>query len=159
MRPMVHTEKHYHQTSLFTVASGAIRNEVLVVAAAVPTGTNQVREGATVSAIYVEYWIQTDDTALGSSIVSLEKISSGATVMAAGDSAALNVYDNKKNIFYVQMGLTPNNITYPMNAIKGWFKIPKGKQRFGLGDSLVLNIHGQSNGLTGCGFVIYKEQY
>ncbi len=105
-------------------------------------------------------WIQTDDAALGSSIITLEKLSGASdSNMAAGDSAALNSYDNKKNIFYTQMGLTPNNVTYPMATIRGWFKIPKSKQRFGLQDRVMLNVHAQSNGLTICGFATYKEQF
>ncbi len=159
MRPTINTEKHYTQVSLFTVASGAIRNEELITSAAVPSGAKEVREGAIVSAIYIEMWITTDDNVLGSHIVTLEKISSAGANLTVGASAALNVYTNKKNIFYTCMGLTPTNIQYPFACIKGWFKIPKGKQRFSLGDSLVLNIHGQSNGLTGCGFAIFKEQY
>ncbi len=79
--------------------------------------------------------------------------------MAAGDAAALNAYDNKKNIIYTQIGLISDNLTYPMNVIKGWFKIPKGKQRMGLNDRWNLNIFAQSNGITGCGMFIFKEQY
>ncbi len=159
MRPRVNTQKHYAQHSLFTVAAGAISNRVIANALAAPAASNQVREGAIISAVYIEMWIQTDDAALGSSIVTLEKVPAGQTLMAAGQSAALDTYPNKKNIFFTHMGLTSNNVTYPMSPIKGWFKIPKGKQRFGLNDQLVLNVHGQSNGLNACGFFIYKEQF
>ena len=159
MQPVINTEKHYVQNSLFTVASGAIVNVTLVNAAAVPTGANQVREGAKISAVYLEYWLQTDDASAGTTIVTLEKISSGAGNMTAANSALLNDYANKKNVFYTHMGLTPNNVTYPMAAVKGWFKIPKSKQRIGLGDKIKLNFHGQSNGISVCGFSIFKEQY
>ncbi len=159
LRPKVNTEKHYKQESLFTIASGAISNRIIAFAAAVPTGANQVREGASISAVYVELWITTDDAALGSHIVTLEKLSGTSPFMASGDSASLNTYANKKNIFHTQMGLTPPNTQYPMSTVKGWFRIPRGKQRMGLGEQLVLNIHGQSNGLTGCGFFTYKEQF
>ncbi len=161
MRPRVNVEKHYVQRSLFTVASGAIDNTKIIEAVESPsTGADEVREGAVVSAVYVEMWIQSDDTALGSSIVTLEKLSGASdTNMTAAESAALNSYDNKKNIFYTQMGLTPPSIQYPMATIRGWFKIPKGKQRFGLQDRIMLNVHGQSNGLSACGFMLFKEQY
>ncbi len=161
MRPMVHTEKHINQFSLFTVASGAIVVLNIAKGEATPLATDpaDVREGCTIASVFVELWITTDDATAGSSIVTIEKRVSGLGSMAAGDSAALNVYDNKKNVFHTQMGLTPGNTQYPMATIKGWFKIPKGKQRFGLGDKLVINVHGQSNGLNGCGFVVFKEQY
>ncbi len=159
MRPRVNTEKHYVQQSLAVVASGAINNFVVAQAVAIPTTAVHVREGAIISAIYIEMWIQTDDAALGSSIITLEKLPGVGIPMTAAQSASLNTYFNKKNVFYTQMGLTPNNVQFPMASIRGWFKIPKGKQRMGLDDALILNIHGQSNGLSFCGFCIYKEQF
>ncbi len=159
MRPVINTEKHYLQVSLGTVASGAITAITLAQAVAAPTTLAQVREGAVISAIYIEMWITGDDAVQGTSIVTLEKLPGSATAMTTTESAALGAYDNKKNVFFTQMGLTPPNTQYPMASVKGWFKIPKGKQRFGLEDSLVLNIHGQSDGVTFCGFATYKEQY
>ncbi len=161
MRPRVNTKKHYNQDSLFAVASGAIANGVIAVAVADPNPAvnNEVREGSIISAVYIEEWIHTDDAANGSSIVTFEKVPAGQTAMTAAQSAALFSYPNKKNVFYTQMGLTPNNVSYPMASIRGWFKIPKSKQRMGLGDSLNLNTHAQSNGLAACGFSTYKEQY
>ncbi len=160
MRPTVHTEKHYAQKSFFTVASGAITNVVICTAEEDATAAAKIRIGSKISALYVEMWLTSDDTAAGTSIVTLEKVEGGQTVlMAAGDSAALETYRNKKNIFHTQMGLLGPNTQYPLASIKGWFKIPKTKQRFGVGDRMVLNVHGQSNGVNGCGFFTYKEQY
>ncbi len=163
MRPRVHVEKHIVQRSLFTVAAGAIDNFVIVNCqqAHVAATPNEIREGSTVSAVYVEMWIQSDDTALGSSIVTLEKVpgAGGTSTMTAAESAALDSYDNKKNILYTQQGLTPTSIQFPMATIKGWFKIPKGKQKFGIEDRIILNVHGQSNGLSACGFALFKEQF
>ncbi len=159
-RPVINTAKHLRQFSLATIAAGAISNFTLANAVAVPAGgATEVREGSVLKAIYIEMWIQTDDAALGSSIITLEKLPGSATAMTAAESALLNDYDNKKNVFYTQMGLTPNNVTYPMAVIKGWYKIPKGKQRMGLEDAIILNIHAQSNGLSVCGFTVYKEHY
>ncbi len=162
MRPVVNTEKHYLQVSLAAIASGSILNTKIREAVSAPAAAeaDEVREGAKISAVYVEMWIQSDDAAAGSSIVTLEKVSGASdTNMTTTESASLNSYDNKKNIFYTQMGLTPNNVTYPMATIRGWFKIPKTKQRFGLQDRLMLNVHAQSNGLSICGFMLFKEQY
>ncbi len=160
MRPRVHTEKHYNQESLFVVAAGAISNRIIATAVAVPgTADNEVREGSIIDAVYCEMWIQTDDAALGSAIITFEKSPSDRPLMTAANSASLNSYTNKKNILYTQMGLTPNQTQFPMAVIKGWMKVPKGKQRMGLGDRLLLNVHGQSNGISACGFFTYKEQY
>ncbi len=160
MRPMVHTEKHYVQKSLFAVAAGAINQTIIAQAvAAAPTSANHVREGATISAVYVEMWLTSDDTAAGSVIVTLEKLPGSAGAMTTTEAAALAAYDNKKNVLHTQMGLLGPNVQVPIAVIKGWFKIPKGKRRFDLEDGLMLNIFGQSNGVSGCGFFTYKEQY
>jgi len=159
MRPKVHTEKHLIQSSLGSVASGAISIITLADAVAVPSTSTNVREGSTISSVYIEMWVQSDDSSLGTAIVTLEKLSGDMGGMTAAESALLNDYVNKKNVLHTRMGLIPNNVSYPMNVMGGWFKIPKGKQRFGLNDKLVLNIHGQSNGLSFCGTTIYKEQY
>ncbi len=162
MRPVVNTKKHVVQFSLFTVASGAIANLSIIDAVAAPDAAvaAEVREGSKISAVYIEMWIQTDDATLGSSIVICEKVpGAGNTPATAAEIASLNSYDNKKNVFYTQMGLTPNSTQFPMASVKGWFKIPKSKQRFGLEDRFLLDILAQSNGLSACGFAIYKEQY
>ncbi len=159
VRPVVHSTKHYVQRSLFTIASGAIDNGSIVLAVAVQDkdAASEVEQGAIIKAVFCEMWVITDDTASGTVITTLEKIPAGATAMTAAQSAALNAYPNKKNILYTQMGLISPNIQYPTNIIKGWFAIPKGKQRFGLGDRLRLNVHAQSNGISACGTFIFKE--
>ncbi len=159
MRPVINTEKHVAQFSLAAVAAGAVSVSNLASAAAVPTGSTQVREGAKISAIYIEMWVQSDDAAAGTVIFTIHKLPGAGTNVTTTEMAALNDYDNKKNILFTQMGLIPNNVTYPMNLIKGWIKIPKSKQRFGLNDRLQMNIFAQSNGLSFCGFALYKEQY
>ncbi len=159
MRPIIHSTKHYFQTSLANVAAGTILQSSLVVAVAVvdKNAKNEVEEGATIKAVFIEYWITGDDAVQSSGIVTLEKIPAGATAMTAAQSADLQDYPNKKNVLHTFMGLFGPNTQRPLRAISGWFKIPKGKQRFGLGDKLALNFHGQSDGINICGFVIYKE--
>ncbi len=160
MRPVINTEKHFVQQSLFTVAASAMANKGIVTAVAVPgTSGLDVREGAIISAIYVEMWITSDDATAGTCVATLEKLPSGKDPMTAAESALLFTYTNKKNILHTFQGLVSTNVQYPTAILKGWFKIPKGKQRFGLGDKLKLNILAQSNGLNGCGFFLFKEQY
>ncbi len=160
MRPKVHVRKHIGQNSLFAVASGALTSiNIATAVEVVSTGVTDVKEGCTISAVYVEMWLSSDDAASGTAIVTLEKLPGGNSVMTAAQSADLDNYSNKNQIFHTQMGLLPSNVQYPMAVIKGWLKIPKGKQRMAMDESLRLNIHGQSNGVAGCGFTLFKEQY
>ncbi len=160
MRPVINTEKHYVQTSLATIALGAILPVSIAFAeAGSPTGVSSVREGAVVKAVYIEMWILSSDSVAATAIVTLEKRSGNMVAMTAAQSAALGTYVNKKNILHTFMGLIGDNNQYPMASIRGWFKIPKGKQRFGLQDLLVLNVHAQTNPIEICGFMTYKEQF
>ncbi len=161
MRPRVHTEKHLVQRSLFAVASGVLNIHVIAIAPQthVAATADNVREGSIISSVYIELWLTSDDAAAGSVVCTLEKRGGTTTAMTAANSAALDSYANKKNILHTQMGLIGPNVQVPMPIVKGWFKIPKGKQRFGQGDVLIFNILAQSNGVSGCGFSIYKEQY
>ncbi len=161
MRPTINTEKHIVQQSLAAIAAGAITSVLLIEAKANPSAATavDVREGCVISAIYIEMWGTSDDTSAGSCVTTVERRPSGHATMSAAQSAALDGYDNKKNVLFTQQGLIGPNNQYPMNLVKGWFKIPKGKQRFGIGDKLAINILAQSNGMSICGFAIYKEQY
>ncbi len=159
MRPTINTEKHYVQQSLATVALGAITPISIAFAVAAPSAVNEVREGAKISAVYIEMWISSDDATQSTGIITLEKRSGTMVAMTAGQSSGLGSYVNKKNVLHTQQGLFPSKSQYPTASVKGWFRIPKGKQRFGLQDLLVLNIHGVSDGLNFCGFFTYKEQY
>lgn len=78
--------------------------------------------------------------------------------MTFTNSATLDSYSNKKNVLYTTQGLTPDANGNPIPFVRQWFKIPKGKQRFGLTDSLVLNISANVEDVTHCGLMIYKEQ-
>ncbi len=161
MRSPINSSKHYVQVSLATVLSGAIRNEVI--AQSIPVSTvnspTEVREGAIVKAVFVEMWIRTGDTAPGSVLVNLYKKSGGEPNMTAAQSAALQDYPNKKNILYHTQGLSNDQDADAIAFIRQWFKIPKGKQRFGLGDELILSIHAQALDQIICGFMTYKEYF
>ncbi len=159
MKSPIHSTKHIVQNSLFTVTSGTINNATIIstVDVAAKNTVTEVEEGCIIKAVYLEFWFTGDDAVAGTGIFTLEKLVSGAPNMTVAQSAILMDYPNKKNILFTQMGLMPPNTQYPMAVVKGWIKIPRGKQRFGLGDKLMLNMHAQSDGLTGCGFAIYKE--
>ncbi len=155
----INTVKHYNERTLFAVGSGLIQNLTEIVAVVSPDANNAVEvvEGAIIKAIYIELWITSDDAAQGTFTFSLEKINTTQTDMTAAENITKFSYSNKKNIFYSTMGLTPPNIQSGIPIVRQWFKIPKGKQRFGLGDQLNMNLSGPSNGISACGFSTYKE--
>ncbi len=159
VQPMVHSKKHYVQFSLATVAMGVTTAKTIVVSVAQGDVNlnNEVNEGCTVKAVYLELWLTGDDALNSTAITCVEKRPGGHAAAAYGEMIALTDYDNKKNIFETHMGLVPSNTSNPVNVYRGWIKIPKSKQRFGLGDILAVNIAGQSDGLTYCGFAMYKE--
>ncbi len=160
MKPVIHSRKHYVQTSLSNIASGAKLNIVLVDAVALQDANLvfEVVEGASVKAIYIELWLL-GDTAGASQITSLAKFPAGLAPFSVTAMAAIGTADNKKNVLFVSQGLASNDgIAAPINIMRGWYKIPKSKQRFGLGDQLVLQIFAQgAAGIDVCGFATYKE--
>ncbi len=160
MRPIVHSVKHHVQFPITQITTAAAEN-MLIVSAVESTAANlatEVEEGTIIKAVYVEMWLQNQGN-LGTSIAILEKTTlanSGATFTNLGN---LFAYVNKKNILFTHEGLTSNDaISGPVRIIGQWFKIPKGKQRFGLGDRLFLSIANvSSSDLNRCGFALYKE--
>ncbi len=156
----IQTEKHYVHTPIQTVTIGSIARSTIVRSVTVATkGANafEVEEGSVVKAVYVEYWVTSDDATLSSGTASIEKVPSEATNMTFGQSQALGAYPNKKNLFEVHQGLFPSQTQNPQNIFRHWVKIPKGKQRMGLGDEIVLNISSINDGIKFCGFSTYKE--
>jgi len=160
MKPVIHSVKHYVQTSLSTVTTGAILNTSIIESVVLTSSNlaNEVKEGAIVKSVFVELWV------IGSVsnqffTITIDKVPAGATPMTSAESASLFTYQNKKNILYTTQGLASNDgIAGPIPVIRQWFKIPKGKQRFGLADKLFLNVHSRgSDDLIICGFNLYKE--
>ncbi len=160
MRAPIHSVKHYVQTSLATIAAGAILTTVLVRGSRIQdvNSNPEVQEGAIVKAIFVELWVL-GASANASQITTLTKFPSGKSEFTTTQMAALGDAENKKNILYVTQGLASNDgIANPIPIIRQWFKIPKGKQRFGLGDTLELQTFAQNSvALQVCGFATFKE--
>ncbi len=155
----INTEKHIVNHPRFTVASGVIAeiNVTEAVAVVNKNAPNEVEEGSLVKAVYLEYWMTSDATAQGSAVVTLEKLPAGGSDMSFTESQNLNTYLNKKNILNTFEGLIPPNLQNPVPILRGWYKIPKGKQRQGLGDKIQLNFANITNGMAVCGFDLYKE--
>ncbi len=160
VRPMVHSTKHYVQLPITSVATG-VQDQNTIVLAVEGTLANlatEVSEGSTIKAVYFEMWLQNTGN-LGEFIATISKNPENNPGPTFAQQANLTAYTNKKNVFWTSQGLTSNDgVSGPVNIIRGWVKIPKSKQRFGLGDALTINISNvSSNSLNRCGFATYKE--
>ncbi len=79
--------------------------------------------------------------------------------MSQAEHVALFDYDNKRNVMYHTQGITNDGVANATPFVRQWFKIPKGKQRMGLKESLNLAISTQAEAVNYCGFALYKEQF
>ncbi len=160
VRPVVHSVKHYVQYPIDQITTGT-KTGIVVVNALERSAvniSNEVAEGSIVKAVFVELWLQNTGN-LGEFIMTISKDPEGSNGPNFADMASLFTFTNKKNILYTTQGLTSNDgVSGPVNVSRGWIKIPKSKQRFGLGDKLNINISNVSaNDLNYCGFSTYKE--
>ncbi len=162
MRPIIHSQKHYVQTSRATVSANAV--VTIVIADSVTTAAKdqvfEVEEGSSIKAVYVEIWAlgSGNDT---SSIVALYKAPVNDTAFTFTEMAAMGVASNKKNVLFFHQGLAANDgVGQPVPLMRGWYKIPKGKQRMGVSDRIILSVACQTAGadtMDICGFATYKE--
>ncbi len=162
MRPIIHSKKHISQISQATVAQSAVVSTTFLQALeGAPSNPIHVSEGATVKACYVEFWVSQDSASVvGSYTVILYKNPGGNAIATAANIAALHDYDNKKNILFTAQGLLTPNDGGQIPVLRGWYKIPKGKQRMGLGDTMIVairNNNATSIDINFCGLVLFKE--
>ncbi len=152
--------KHYKQDTVITIAAAAVNNTVLAEAVNAPVAgtSNDVLEGSVIKAMFIEYWMQGQNAIQSSFNVNVEKRVAGAPAQTFANAINLYNYNNKKNVLYTSQGLiggSTNNNGVPI--IRQWIKIPRGKQRMGLGDKIVINFAAISDGMQTCGFSVYKE--
>ncbi len=160
MKAPIHSVKHTVQHGPSTIALGASLSVDMVSAVApdAVTDPDEVVEGSIIKAVYLELWGSSDDVTTSSFIFTIEKQVGGIADITVGDMAALDQYPNKKNILYTSQGLFgPKTNTIPLPIFKGWIRIPKGKQRFGLNDVLVWNLSAVLDGIFFCGCSVYKS--
>ncbi len=150
--------KHFVQRSALTVATGVANSFVIVDALAKGTAvatTADVEEGSVVKAVFLEMWAKM--SAAGQTYTAVVvKQPGGIASPTATEMSNLASYANKKNILATHQGLAPadgNVIPF----FREWIKIPKGKQRFGLGDKLQMRVLSVGGNLVICGISIYKE--
>ncbi len=158
MRAKIKAIKHYSHLPATVVVSGArsIFNVAIAIAeGAARAAVAQVEEGATVNAVFIERWISgvTLDKTFTWAII---KLPGGAIAPTFAEMANLQQYANKKNIFASGQGLaaTNGNVT---PIFRQWLHLPKGKQRFGLGDALVFVIAAVGTNINICGMDTFKE--
>ncbi len=161
MRSPINSRKHIFQISQATVAQNAlVVTQLAIGVEGSGTAPQHVIDGASLKACYIEFWVSQDSASVvGSYTVIIEK-NPGQTAITFAQMGALHDYSNKKNILFTGQGLLTPNDGGQVPVVRGWYKIPKGKQRFGLGDILSITI--RNNNVTAidinfCGVAIYKE--
>ena len=159
VRPVINSRKHYRQVTLASAEMATINQEsIVLVTQSVDEGlASQVSAGTVIKAVFVELWLLATSQQPATFVVSLEKISSGGPAQSFANSVNLHQYNNKKNILYTTQGLIGDANSNPTPVMRQWYAIPKGKQRFGLGDSLVLNISSITDDTQYCGLFIFKS--
>jgi len=156
----VHSEKHIVQQSITSDTLNTVAITVLATAVAVAdkTAVSDVEEGSSIKAIFLEQWVKSSGTTgLASGQWCLFKRTGDQSNPSTTDMAALGDWDNKRNILHMGMGLYNDNSADAVAVLRGWFKIPKGKQRMALGDRLLLAFFNPAVTANRCGFAIYKE--
>ncbi len=158
MRPVISSTKHYVHFPVATITNGARSNFQISNATAkgaVRVAADEVSEGSLVKAFYLEIW--------GASATSLLTISSavykrpfGAGNMTFTDMTNVGSYSNKKDVLEFHQGIAPSNGNV-VPLYRHWIKVPKGKQRQGLTDKLMLTIAAIGADMVMCGFATYKE--
>ncbi len=156
--------KHYIQQTNALLTSTTVRSQVLVNAVSVGdahANTFDVTEGSIIKAIHLDFWVMSDgatDTNTQWNAI-LEKVVAGQDAATLTNLLNLQAYPNKKNIFNSFQGNLSAAVdgVNPTTYMQGWFKIPKGKQRFGAGDSLVLSVMSTGQTCVICGMATYKE--
>jgi len=158
-RPIVNSIKHIPQFPATGIASGAESGFSLVVAVAkgaARTTAAVVEEGCIIKAVFLEIWVKADSPNF-TVISTVTKIPGGGTTSPDfTEMNNLSSYENKKNILEIHEGLAPSGGNV-VPLYRHWIKIPKGKQRFGLDDTLTLNIAFVGSDGDMCGFCTFKE--
>ncbi len=159
----INSIKHYVGQPRAVIGVGAsLSLEIAdVVNAPVSSTREKITIGSMIKAIHVEMWILGGGATNTSStfVMIVEKIPSGQADPTFADMLNLGGYNNKKNILYTTEGIIGSNVdgTGMIPIIRDWMLIPKGKQRMGQGDRLVLTLATVEQSLVICGIFTYKE--
>ncbi len=153
----IHSIKHYVHKTAVTIGTGTNAQFVLVdaiVKGGTRSASEDVEEGAIIKAVYIELWLNGTANQIATWVLVKRPASLAAPTVAQMTNLA--TYENKKNIFVSGQGLTPSGGNQ-MAMFKGWYAIPKGKQRFGFGDVLSITVNSTGGNAIMCGLCTYKE--
>ncbi len=163
MQAPINSIKHYVHRTNTAVASGALQTNVVAESVVAPATANafSVKEASILKAVFIEVWLQ-NGLATGSTtqfILIVEKLPGNSVGMTAAQALNLGAYPNKKNILYVTQGnLTAQGVGgNSVSIIRNWVMIPKGKQRMGLDDQILVHIAPVGQTINVCGIFTYKE--
>ncbi len=154
--------KHYVHRSITAIASGVLLSNLVTESVVAPATANafSVMQGSVVKAVHLEMWISGDEATDTNSqfVLIVEKVPGNGTPMTAAQSLNLGSYPNKKNILFTSQGNLAASIdgAQAVPVIRDWVLIPKGKQRQGLDDQIVVHISAVG-ALKVCGLFTYKE--
>ncbi len=159
----INTVKHYVHRTNQGVGTGTVSVHPIVDAVVAPATSNaeDVKQGAIVKAIFVEYWLwNAGSTGVDSQFnFSIMKLPSNIADPTAAELIGLGSYDSKKNVFFTSQGVLGAGVDGQgaLPVIRQWMLIPKGKQRMGLGDRIVAAFTPTGATMQFCGFSTYKE--
>jgi len=160
VRPTINSVKHYVQHTLATTSVGTVSNiELIKGVQVVGTGATEVKAGASVKAVWIEFWIRGQDTSAGSFVCAISKNNAGSVGLTAGEMANIMDMNEKNNIFFTSQGLANHSTGDATPVYRGWLKIPKGKQRFTIGQTFNITLLAQALDINSCGIFVFKEYY
>ncbi len=159
----INSIKHLVNIGNASVASGTAANLKLAESVVAPATAESasIKEGSVLKAMFVEMWIWGGGTTGVDTQFSffIYKDPGGSNPMTFAESTNAGTYNNKKNIFFSSQGVLGAGVdgAQAIPVHRGWIKIPKGKQRFGLGDRMNALISTSGSAIQRCGIAIYKE--
>ena len=160
VKPKINSEKHIVQLNRQTTAGLSIAGLTIVkvvAQSATPNTPEDVTIGTDIKACYIQLWISGATNDQSACTVILEKTQNDFRIPSPTEMSQLNEYVNKKNILFTFQGIVGEvSNTNPIPVLDGWYKIPKGKQRFGLGDGLRLVLQAKDTDVENCGLAIFK---
>ncbi len=159
LRP-VNRIKHVVDT-VQTLTAGTVLdlNQILAVDAPVLANTTEVVTGSKVHGIYLRVNIagnESDPGALPSVYMAVWKNPGGN--LASIDPRNVGANDNKRFVIHQEMTMIQNAIGgNPRDLFNGVIVIPKGMQRFGPNDKLILGVVSTAVNIAVCVQAHYKE--
>ncbi len=161
MKAPINSIKHYVQIENATIASAAVGASELIDAVSqnLVANVSDVVEGSIIKAVFIEIWVKSNADAGADTKFQLivEKIPQGNIAPTFAQMNNLMTYPNKKNVLLFSQGVIGDGTTQAIPVVRQWFKIPKSKQRFGLGDRFLVTVSATGFEINRCGFATYKE--